>query len=326
MNQSRNVLVTGGAGYIGAQVCKSLHESGFIPVTLDNLSTGYESNVKWGPFLKADLRYVHEIENVFSEYEFCGVIHLAARAYVEESTREPIQYFEANISTTANLLSVSLKAGVSNVVFSSSCATYGEVNLPEILENHLQQPINPYGFTKLACEQLMMYTAISSNLKYGILRFFNAAGANVASGLIEKHFPETHVIPLAIEAALSGGTFKIFGNRYDTPDGTAIRDFIHILDLASAHVAALNRLLAGEDSFVCNLGSGNATSIQAIVDIIRESFPEFRVDIETARLGDPSRLVANIERARKLLDWSPVHSGIKEVIESSIQARIADQI
>jgi UDP-glucose 4-epimerase len=172
----------------------------------------------------------------------------------------------------------------------------------------------------------MIYAATSSNLKYGILRFFNAAGADIENGLIEKHVPETHVIPLAIQTALSGGTFKIFGDSYDTPDGTAIRDFIHILDLARAHVAALNRLLLGEDSFVCNLGSGNPTSIKTIVEVIRESYPEFRVAIETVRLGDPSRLVANIERARQLLDWSPEHSGIKEIIQSSIQAEISEQI
>ncbi len=317
-SNSKRILVTGGAGYIGSKVCRELNGSGFEPITFDNLSTGLKSNVRWGPLHIGDLRKREDIEDIFERYKFLGVIHLAAKAYIEESMKQPAEYFDSNISGTSNLLTAAVKARVDKIVFSSSCATYGEVAVSEISEDHTQNPVNAYGFTKFACEKLLEFTAHNSSLKYGILRFFNAAGADLDCGLGEMHVPETHVIPLAIEAALQNRTFKIFGNQYKTPDGTAVRDFIHIKDLASAHVAAIKKLLANEKSFVCNLGSGVATSIQVIVDTIKLTYPEFRAEIYPSRLGDPSHLVANIENAKKILDWEPMHSEISEIINTSI--------
>jgi UDP-glucose 4-epimerase len=325
-SNSKRILVTGGAGYIGSRVCSELKGAGFEPVTFDNLSTGQKSNVRWGPLQIGDLKKREDIEDIFEKYEFSGVIHLAAKAYIEESMKKPLEYFDSNVSGTSNLLSAAVKAGVNKFVFSSSCATYGEVTVSEISENQKQNPVNAYGFTKFACEKLLEFTAHSSNLKYGILRFFNAAGADLDCDLGEIHVPETHVIPLAINAALQNQTFKIFGNHHKTPDGTAIRDFIHINDLASAHVAAIKYLLANEKSFVCNLGSGVATSVQEIVDTIKVKFPDFKVEFCPARIGDPSHLVANIESAKKILGWEPRHSDIIEIINTSISWSLKTKI
>jgi len=318
------ILVTGGAGYIGSHTCKELSSSGFIPVTFDNLSTGHISNVKWGPLEIGDLREVDSVMSVFNKYEFLGVIHFAAKAYVGESVSEPLDYFENNIGATNNLIKVMKKFNVDKIVFSSSCAVYGETNEEVISENTPPNPINPYGFTKLACEKIIQYVSRSWKLKYVILRYFNASGADPDGELSEMHNPETHVIPLAITAAQLSVPFSIFGEDYDTPDGTAVRDFVHVSDLARAHVLAMKRILLDKESLICNLGSGKGTSIRQISEHIRKYFPDFKVEFSKRREGDPKKLVADPSLAGLMLDWEPSCSNFENILATLLRTHVSN--
>jgi UDP-glucose-4-epimerase GalE len=317
--QNELILVTGGAGYVGSQTCKLLFENGFIPITFDNLSTGHQENVKWGPLEIGDLRNKKDIERLFDKYKFKSVFHFAAKAYVGESVADPLAYFSNNIAGSINLIEEFLQRGGENFVFSSSCATYGESTADFISENQEQNPINPYGFTKLAVEKLLIALSNNTKFKFAILRYFNAAGADVSCELGEWHDPETHVIPLLVEAFRNKQPFTIFGSDFETLDGTAIRDYIHVIDLADAHLAALRNIIDNSRNLIVNVGTGVGTSIQELVDMVGELDPDFQVSVEGRRQGDPARLVADICLIEHELKWKPKHSSSRNILETAIK-------
>jgi UDP-glucose-4-epimerase GalE len=319
LSDKKYILVTGGAGYIGSHICKALSNSGYTPVTFDNLSTGHSAAVKWGDFVEGDLLNQTDLMKIFSRYKFLGVIHLAAKAYVGESTKKPLEYYEGNLSTTVNLLKVMREFKVDKVIFSSTCATYGEPDSEYISEDSVQNPINPYGHTKLFCEQMIKSCSEAYPLSYGILRYFNAAGADPDNEIGESHFPETHLIPLALKAALQNETFKVFGCNFQTRDGSAIRDYMHVSDIASAHLAALDKVLNGGQSFTCNIGSGIGHSVLEVMKQLSTIFPKFEYCVESRRPGDAASLVANIQSMRKLLDFSLLHSDLETIITTALR-------
>lgn len=311
--------MTGGAGYVGSQTCKLLFENGFVPVTFDNLSTGHKESVKWGPLEIGDLRAKKDLERLFDKYEFRSVFHFAAKAYVAESVVDPLSYFSNNITGSINLIEEFLRRGGENFVFSSSCATYGEPFVDSISEKQEQNPINPYGFTKLAIEKLLIALSVNLKFNYAILRYFNAVGADLSGEIGEWHDPETHVIPLLIESFRNSQPFTIFGSDFGTLDGTAVRDYIHVIDLADAHLAALRNISEYSRNLILNVGTGVGTSIQELVDVVVELDPDFQVVFEARRPGDPARLVADISLIEKELKWKPKHSTTRSIFETAIK-------
>lgn len=313
------ILVTGGAGFIGSHTCKLLRKSGFTPITYDNLSTGHETNVRWGPFVKGELRDVDHIRRVIKVWNPVCVIHFAASAYVGESTLNPSKYYNNNVKGMIALLDACNDTNVKNMVFSSSCATYGVPVQNPITEQTPQRPINPYGRTKLIGELMLEDYRNAYGLAYVALRYFNAAGADPDGDLTERHSPETHLIPRAMMAA-SGALERldVFGNDYDTPDGTCVRDYIHVSDLAQAHVQAVKHLLSGGDSFAANLGSGKPTSVKEIVDTIsRLANRTIQIKEEQRRAGDPPVLCADASFARTKLEFSPAFSDLETIIKTA---------
>jgi UDP-arabinose 4-epimerase len=313
------ILVTGGAGYIGSHACKALALSGYEPVVFDNLTSGHESAVKWGPLVKGDIRNGASLDNAFQEWKPVMVMHFAAHAYVGESVQDPLKYYENNIGGTQSLLAAMKRNGVNAIIFSSTCATYGIPKIVPIAETAQQEPINPYGFTKLAVERMLSDCATAYGLSWCALRYFNAAGADPQGELGEEHDPETHVIPLALQAALgSRRTFQIFGTDYDTPDGTAIRDYIHVSDLADAHVKAVSYLLNGGQSDAFNLATGNGVSVKELVDAVeRSTGRKVPVEYESRRAGDPPVLYAVANKAAELLGWRPAFVSIDETVATA---------
>ena len=314
---SSNILVTGGAGYIGSHVCKALSLSGLTPIVFDNFSTGHRDFVKWGPVFEGDLLEKTDINQVFSEYQIDSVMHIAGKASVLESMTNPLKYYMENIIGITNLLETFQLKGGQNFIFSSSCATYGEPTTPYIIESTPQNPINPYGFSKLAGEKLIKYLAENSNFNYAILRYFNVAGADSHLEIGESHEQETHLIPLIIEAATSGRKFYIYGNDYDTPDGTPVRDYIHVTDLADAHVIALTSILSQKQNLVVNLGSGLALSIMDVIHEARKKYPNLEIEFAQRRAGDPSRLVSSSEVEKRRFNWTPKHSNLETIFTSA---------
>jgi UDP-glucose-4-epimerase GalE len=312
------VLVTGGAGYIGSHICKELNENGFTPITFDNLSTGHTSFVRWGPLVVGDLRNQSAIEEVFECYEIKSVIHVAAKAYVGESMVDPIKYYRENIETITNLMEVFTSNLGEHFIFSSSCATYGDPQADFIGESCPQNPVNPYGFTKLAGEKLIMQLETLFPFNYSILRYFNVAGADPALELGEIHSDEPHLIPRLISAAKNGEKIQIFGDDYDTPDGTAIRDFIHVSDLALAHYVALRRSIANRENLIANLGSGNGYSVLEIASSLKKFFPGLELEFSDRRPGDPTRLVSKTELDEIEFAWKPRYSKIEQILDSAI--------
>jgi UDP-glucose-4-epimerase GalE len=313
------ILVTGGAGYIGSHTCKALRDQGYLPVTLDNLVYGHRWAVNWGPFIQGDLADPSTLRQVFNDYPIKGVIHFAAYAYVGESMTHPEKYFRNNVINTLNLLEAMREAGVRQIVFSSTCATYGIPTEVPIPEHHAQHPINPYGESKLFVEKALHWLDAAHGLRYAALRYFNAAGADPDGEIGEDHEPETHLIPLAIEAALGKREqLHIFGTDYPTPDGTAIRDYIHVTDLAAAHVKALDHLLAGGSSLQLNLGTGCGHSVRQVVDMVeRVGKRPVPVRESPRRPGDPPSLVAAPSQANALLGWWPRYSDLRQIIETA---------
>ncbi len=299
------ILVTGGAGYIGSHCCQMLNEQGHELVVLDNLSRGHKRALLWGEFEQVDLNNVEALNNVFERYQIDAVIHFAAYAYVGESMLEPGLYFRNNVGGTLNLLDAMAAHGVEYLVFSSTCATYGEpANMP-IVETTPQQPVNPYGESKLIVENMLRWYGEIHNLKWAALRYFNVAGSD-PSGLIgENHDPEPHLVPLAIKAAIGRGPgLKIFGDDYPTPDGTAVRDYIHVCDLVDAHIKALDVLIKEQNVMKLNIGTGQGYSVQQVVDtvghVMNKAVPH---EIAPRRAGDPPELVSDPAQARELLSW-----------------------
>ena len=315
----KSILVTGGAGYIGSVVCKELSDSGFLPITLDNLSTGHKDFVKWGPLIEADIADTARVKRALEEFNIEGVIHMAASAYVGDSMENPTAYYSNNTGGTANLLNACFQRGLNAFVFSSSCATYGKIQTDRlILESDPQAPINPYGLTKLHCEQMLQTLSELSKFKYVALRYFNASGSEPTMTVGETHFPETHLIPLAIRAALDGSELRIYGGDYPTYDGSAVRDYVHVVDLAKAHVKAIQHILQGGESLRLNLGSGIGTSVLEIIKVIESFGFQIKTQMSRRRLGDAAFLVANPSKAWEALNWRASNSNIYDIIKSSI--------
>lgn len=310
------VLVTGGAGFIGSHTCKALAARGLLPVTLDNLSTGHADAVRFGPLVRADVRDAGAVAAALREHGCAAVIHFAASAYVGESVRDPGAYYDNNLGGMIGLLKGCSAAGVGRIVFSSSCATYGIPETLPIREDAPQRPINPYGRTKLYGEEMLRDHAAAHGLRFAALRYFNAAGADPDGTLGERHAPETHLIPLALAAASGwGGPLHVFGTDYPTPDGTCIRDYIHVVDLARAHVLALDHLLSGGESLSLNLGTGRGLSIREILAGI-EALCGHPVPVVWAdrRPGDPPALVADATFAHARLGFLPEHSDLQSIL------------
>nr|WP_035245052.1 UDP-glucose 4-epimerase GalE [Desulfogranum mediterraneum] len=313
------VLISGGAGYIGSHTCKVLKNNGYLPVTYDNLIYGHKEAVKWGPFEEGDILDFDRLKGVFDRYNPIAVIHFAAFGYVGESVVDPGKYYTNNVTGTVNLLEVMRSVDCKNIVFSSTCATFGVPETLPLTEASAQQPINPYGWSKLMIEQVLADYDRAYGLKHVALRYFNAAGADPAGETGEDHFPETHLIPLVLEAALGKRKqIVIYGDDYPTPDGTAIRDYVHVMDLADAHVRALAMLEAGGASDQFNLGSETGTSVREIVDIAAavcgREIPSVYGD---RRDGDPPVLVADAAKARELLQWEPRFSDARTIIQTA---------
>jgi len=311
-----NVLVTGGAGYIGSHACKQLKKYGFTPIVYDNLSRGHQEAVKWGPFGKGDILDFKKVIQTLKEHNIQAVLHFAAFSYVGESVEKPELYYQNNVQGTLSLLEGMLKANVKKLVFSSTCATYGIPETTPLNEELPQNPINPYGQTKLIIEKILKDYGSAYNLKSVCLRYFNAAGADSEGEIGENHDPETHIIPLAIEAALNKKTLKIFGNDYPTPDGTCLRDYIHVTDLAEAHVLALKFLDQSDKNFeYFNLGNEKAYSVKEIIKATEEaSSLKVNAEIYPRRPGDPAILVSDSTKAKKHLNWKPQITDIKDII------------
>jgi len=314
-----NVLVTGGAGYIGSHACKELARAGHVPVTIDNLVYGHRSAVRWGPFVRGDLADGPLVRRVLREHRIKAVMHFAAYAYVGESMQEPGKYFENNFCNSVTLLEAMRAEGVEILVFSSTCATYGNPRTVPIREDHPQQPVNPYGESKLFVERMLERFGAAHGLRYAALRYFNAAGADADGELGEDHDPETHLIPLVIEAAQGRRPHvSIFGTDYPTRDGTAVRDYVHVTDLARAHVSALRRLQIGGECMRLNLGTGQGHSVREVIRMV-EDVGGRMVPVKEAprRPGDPPELVAASSQAGDMLDWSPRHSDLRNIIETA---------
>ena len=314
-----SVLIVGGAGYIGSQTAKVVAAAGLEPVVFDNLVYGHEWAVKWGPLVRGDLADRALLVDVMKRHRVDAVIHFAAYAYVGESVTNPRKYFGNNLAGTLNLLDAMLDAGVRDVVFSSTCATYGEPQRVPIAEDHPQNPVNPYGESKLAVEKMMHWYANAYDFRYAALRYFNAAGADPDGEVGEVHDPETHLIPLAIEAAVGTGELSIFGTDYPTPDGTAIRDYIHVADLADAHVRALAKLRDGTKALRLNLGTGQGHSVRAVVAAVAKvTGRPVRSREVGRRAGDPPALVADARQAGEVLGWKPRYPELDVIVEHAV--------
>jgi UDP-glucose-4-epimerase GalE len=314
-----NVLVTGGAGYIGSQTAKALSRAGYQPVVVDNLTTGHRWAVRWGPLVQADLEDKDSLRAVFRSYQIQAVIHFAACAYVGESMHSPALYFRNNTVNTLNLLDVMLEQQVNTIVFSSTCAIYGEPQQIPIPEEHIQRPISPYGESKLMVERILQWYGRSYGLAWASLRYFNAAGADLDAELGEDHDPETHLIPRAVAVALHElPLLEIYGTDYDTSDGTALRDYIHVCDLSSAHISAMRHLLNGEQGLALNLGTGSGYSVREVVSMVEKvTGREVTVKECARRPGDPPALVADPHKALRLLGWRARHSSLQSIVETS---------
>lgn len=313
------ILIVGGAGYIGAHINKELNRQGYKTVIFDNLSFGHHDFVKWGVFKQGDLGNIDEIRAVFKEYPIEAVMHFAAFTYVGESVEDPQKYYLNNLSNTLKLLQVMLEEGVKYFVFSSTCATYGAPQEIPITENHPQRPINPYGKGKYMVEQVLSDYSHAYGLKYVSLRYFNAAGADPDAEIGELHQPETHLIPLILDAA-SGKreNIQIFGTDYSTHDGTCIRDYIHVMDLACAHIKALEYLQEGNDSNIFNLGNGQGFSVKEVIETSQKvTGKEIKVEEVERRPGDPPVLVGSSSKAREILNWHPKYPDLTSIIETA---------
>ena len=309
------ILVTGGAGYVGAHCCLALARAGHKVVVYDNFSNGHRQFVKWGPLVEGDIRDKARLVAAFAEYKPDAVLHCAALIEVGESVKHPDRFYDNNVTGALVLLDVMREAGVNAFVFSSTCATYGEPQRLPMDETHSQNPVSPYGWTKLMVERASRDMAAAYGLQFAHLRYFNAAGAAPEEGIGERHTPETHAIPLALFTLLGRREgFKIFGQDYETRDGTCLRDYVHVLDLADAHVRAVERLLAGGASLAANLGTGDGVTVRELLDAIaRVTGKSVPATPAPRRDGDAPALVADNSLARRELAWTPMR-GIDAII------------
>ena len=319
MVDKKNILVTGGAGYIGSHACKALAQAGYTPIAYDNLIYGNRWAVKWGPLEIGDTLDRERLDEVVRTYRPEAVMHFAAYAYVGESVKEPAKYYRNNVAGTLTLLEAMQEHKIGRIVFSSTCSTYGMVEKSPIREDHPQNPINPYGASKLMAERMLRDFDSAYGIRSVSLRYFNAAGADLDGEIGESHEPETHLIPLVLKAALGKiPHVSVFGNDYETPDGTCIRDYIHVTDLADAHIRALNYLQAGKNSTSVNLGVSRGHSVSEVIktaEFVTEK--KIPVVITDRRPGDPPLLIAAAEKARELLAWETRYSDIKTIIQTA---------
>ncbi len=315
---TKRVLITGGAGYIGAHTCLLLAERGYEAVVYDNLSNGHAEFVRWGPFEQGDIRDTDRLRSVFRQYQPHAIIHFAGLIEVAESVRDPLAFYNNNVSGTLSLLTAAEAAGVDKIVFSSTCATYGIPQFTPLTEDHVQAPISPYGWSKLLVEHILRDLSGLDRIRCAILRYFNAAGADPEARIGEWHTPETHAVPLVIETALGQrDCFTIFGDDYATADGTCIRDYVHVIDLADAHVRAVEYLLNDGASVALNLGTGTGTSVAELVETVAMvSGRPVKTRRAERRPGDPPILLADNRRARDVLGWQPQHD-LASSIESA---------
>jgi len=316
---SGTILVTGGAGYIGSHACKALARAGYRPVTYDNFATGHPEAVRWGPLVQADLDDSAALDAALRHFEAAAVMHFAAFTEVGESVRAPGRCFRNNVVNSLGLLEAMQRNGVRHIVFSSSCATYGVPTAVPITETAQQRPINPYGESKLMVERVLHWFGSAHGFTHATLRYFNAAGADPEGEIGESHEPETHLIPLVLQAALGHrAQIDVFGTDYPTKDGTAIRDFIHVQDLAEAHVSALQYILAGAASLTVNLGTGVGNSVRAVITAAERITGRRIPRRETPRRpGDPPVLVADPSLAQATLGWKPKLSQLETILETA---------
>ncbi len=315
---TRAILVAGGAGYIGAHVCKALQAAGYVPVVLDSFVTGHRDFVQFGPLVEACVSDSAAVTKAVREYEIEAVIDLAGSTEVAESVCDPLKYYDNNVARKIPFLKALTEAGIRAFVFSSTAAVYGEpVSIP-IVESHPTSPTNPYGWSKLMFERLLHSTGAATGLRFMALRYFNAAGASADGDIGEAHEPETHLIPRACMANLGViPPLEIFGNDYPTPDGTALRDYIHVMDLAEAHVLAVAALLEGAESATYNLGNGVGTSIGDIIAAFAAMGRPVPHSFKGRRAGDPSRLIADSSAAQKNLNWKPRYAGVETILRTA---------
>ncbi|TGQ95693.1 UDP-glucose 4-epimerase GalE [Mesorhizobium sp. M8A.F.Ca.ET.208.01.1.1] len=313
------ILVTGGAGFIGSHTCKLLAAAGYLPVAFDNLSRGNEKSVAWGPLVVGDIRDRAAVEAAIATYRPTAVIHFAALAYVGESVQQPAEYYSTNVTGTIAVLDAARAHAIENIIFSSSCATYGVPEALPVRESSSQNPISPYGRTKLMGEQIIGDYASAYGMKFAILRYFNACGADPDGELGEWHTPETHLVPRVLMAA-SGiiDEIEVFGTDYETPDGTCVRDYIHVSDLARAHLKALQHLEGGGQSLAVNLGTGQGVSIREIVQAVsRVTSRPVPAVFRARRPGDPAELYADPSKARAHLGFVPELSDIDTIVRTA---------
>lgn len=314
-----NVLVTGGAGYIGSHTAKMLHEMGKNVVVYDSLVKGHREAAKWETFVEGDIFDSEKLEETIKKYNIDSVVHFAAFSLVGESMEKPEMYYHNNVVGTLNLLNVMMKNGVKKLVFSSTAAVYGEPESVPITEDIAKNPTNVYGKTKLIMENAMEDYSKAYGLKYIALRYFNACGADVSGEIGEDHSPESHLIPIILQTCLGKReSIKIFGDDYPTKDGTCVRDYIHVNDLASAHILALEALYRGHESDVFNLGVGNGFTVKEIIKAAEEvAGVEIKKEIVDRRAGDPAVLIASSEKIRRELGWKPEFDNVKKIIETA---------
>lgn len=315
----KTILVTGGAGYIGSHTCKALAGAGYTPVVFDNLSAGYESFVRWGELIRGDILDTDGLAAIMREKRPLGVIHFASFIQVGESVKSPGKYYRNNTGGSLSILEAMRASGVENIVVSSTAAVYGEPKTVPIGEDSPSAPLNPYGTSKAMMERLLDDFESAYGIRSAALRYFNAAGADPEGEVGERHNPETHLIPRVFMAAAGEiPALKLFGDDYPTPDGTCIRDYIHVCDLADAHILALEQLLAGNRGLKANLGTGHGYSVRQIIDESRRVIgKDIPYSIEPRRDGDAPSLVAKVERAKEVLGWQARHSSLENIISTA---------
>jgi len=313
------IFVTGGAGYIGSHCCKAFKQAGWDVVVYDNLKHGWRDMVKWGPLVIGDILDADRLNAAMKEAKPDAVAHFAALISVAESVADPALHYRNNSMGAFNVLEAMRASGTDKIIFSSTAATYGVPTVVPIPEDHPQQPINPYGWSKLMVERMLADYASAYGLKYAALRYFNAAGADLDCEIGERHEPETHVIPLAARGALRDDyKFTIFGEDFDTRDGTCVRDYIHVADLGTAHQKALQYLMDGGESTAFNLGTGEGATVKEIADAVeRASNRPLPRAMGPRRAGDPPALIASADKARRVLGWEPKHSSIEEIVKTA---------
>ena len=314
-----NILVTGGAGYIGSHTCKALSVAGYTPVAYDNFVYGHDWAVKWGPLERGDILDHARLKHALDKHKPTAIIHFAAYTNVGESVTDPGKYYINNVAGSLSLLQAARDHGISSIVFSSSCATYGVPQTTPISESHIQNPVNPYGCSKLMIERMLADFGVAHKMQSVSLRYFNAAGADADGEIGEDHEPETHLIPLVLDAAAGKRPeITIFGSDYDTPDGTCIRDYIHVSDLADAHVLALKALEQGLSTTAFNLGNGQGYSVQQLIDVAAQvTKKNIPVKLGPRRAGDPARLVGDASKVIQELGWVPKIPQLDQIISTA---------